>query len=240
MVLQHIAAVRQFSEELEVTYGRHAEAIKHVMIAYRPRLERIPHEACDSEMLQSVVTLNKDGEFLVGPWQARPAGRSRCQVQQVDVALFAYRSASLPSIVLDGQDHQPELRCLCCNQTPFSLDRTTEENPPSDNLEVLYEETDWVELNMHPLPEEVRVKLQNAISSLRRMQAQLVLTRVLEEPDRVRQELREWLGDQADAIDRCPQFVEVFTGKAPLASKVQSKPGRPNWFAIWLRLEQFK
>ena len=81
---------------------------------------------------------------------------------------------------------------------------------------------------MQPLPEEIRVKLQNAISSLRKTQAQLVLTRVLEEPSRVRQELREWLGDQADAIDRCPQFIEVFTGKAPLASKVQSKLGVPS------------
>ena len=179
-------------------------------------------------MLQSVVTLNKDGEFLVGPWHARPAGSSRRQVQQVNVALFAYRSASLPTIVPDGQDNQPEPNCLCCNQTPFTFNRTSEDNPPSDNLEVLYEETDWVGLNMQPLPEEVRVKLQNAISSLRRTQAQLVLTRVLEEPSRVRQELREWLGDQADAIDRCPQFIEVFTGKAPLASKVQSELGVPS------------
>ncbi|CAL1138301.1 unnamed protein product [Cladocopium goreaui] len=45
--------------------------------------------------------------------------------------------------------------------------------------------------------------------TIRLTQAQLVMTRVLEEPETVRQELAEWLGPQSSALDQPIQFLEV-------------------------------
>jgi hypothetical protein len=217
--------VAQFSQELAVIFGKDAKDITEVQIAYKPRLERIPKTAETEDMFQSVVTLNPEGEFYVTPWSIRPAGAFRCRVNQVSIAMFAHRPVPISAIAQES-DHKTEPCCFCCNQEIPHDPRTTEF--PHDDLEVLYEEVDWTEISTETVPEEVRQQLLDAISSLRKTQAQLVMNRVLEEPKQVRQELQQWLGPQAELIDQPVHFLEVFTGKAPLAKRVQDRLNTPS------------
>ena len=217
--------VAQFSQELAVIFGKDAKDITEVQIAYKPRLERIPKTAETEDMFQSVVTLNPEGEFHVTPWSIRPAGAFRCRVNQVSIAMFAHRPVPISAIAQES-DHKTEPYCFCCNQEIPHDPRTTEF--PHDDLEVLYEEVDWTEISTETVPEKVRQQLLDAISSLRKTQAQLVMNRVLEEPKQVRQELQQWLGPQAELIDQPVHFLEVFTGKAPLAKRVQDRLNTPS------------
>ena len=214
-----------FQDELYVIFGNSSTHITDAQIGYKPKLERIPRDAQTHEMYQSVVTLNPDGVFQVTPWTIRPAGVSRRRVDPVSIALFVHRPVN-SVIHQTGRDDKPELMCLCCSEDiPF--DQESDE-PDYDNLEILYEETDWTSIDSEPLPQEVQQQLLEAIESVRKTQAQLVMTRVLEEPRQVRDDLKKWLGPQAELLDKPVHFLEVFTGKAPLAKRVEQKLQAPS------------
>jgi len=211
-LFQHIAKntkngvvdVQRFQEELKTIYGISGSEVSHAMIAYKPKLERIPNIAADVEIQQSVLTLTPGGEFSVSPWSVRPAGSTRSRVPHVSIAMFAYRPVTAkPSEKPDSPqssdqmprslDHPAEPNCYCCSELEVGHEGHDGDSC-GDDIEVLYEEMDWLDINTKQLSKESQEKLLSAVSSLRRTQAQLVMTRVLEEPETVRQELAEWLG----------------------------------------------
>ena len=221
-----VVEISNFQSELNMLFGSVSGEITHAHVAYRPKLERLPAEASQHEMFQSKVTLSKDGHFSVEPWSIRPAGSFRSQVDPVSIALFVHRP-------VNHHDMEPKHdsnvavghRCYCCCEDIPESEMSTYEN--NGELEMLYERTDWTHVKTDPIPSDVREKLLDAISSLRKTQTQLVLARILEEPDQVRAELQEWLGPQGRHLEKGVQFLEVFTGKAPLAAKVEQKLGIP-------------
>ena len=222
-----VVEISNFQSELNMLFGSVSGEITHAHVAYRPKLERVPAEASQHEMFQSKVTLSKDGHFSVEPWSIRPAGSFRSQVDPVSIALFVHRP-------VNHHDMEPKHdsnvavghRCYCCCEDIPESEMSTYEN--NGELEMLYEQTDWTHVKTDPIPSDVREKLLDAISSLRKTQTQLVLARILEEPDQVRAELQEWLGPQGRHLEKGVQFLEVFTGKAPLAARVEQKLGIPS------------
>ena len=222
-----IVDVQKFQEEFKIIYGNSGLEVSHAMIAYKPKLERVPTELADGEIQQSILTLTREGEFSVSPWSIRPAGSTRCRVPHVSRAMFAYRPVtsemSAQPKATRSADRNAEPCCYCCNEVEH--DHGTHDNGDNgkDDLEMLYEEMDWLDINTEPIPKETQEMLLASMTSLRRTQAQLVMTRVHEEPEAVRRELSEWLGPQSTALDQNVQFLEVFTGKAPLAKRVEEK-----------------
>ena len=237
---QHIAKntkngvvdVVQHAADLKVLFGSESHRIEHAHVAYKPRLERVPKEAASQDLHQSVVSLSREGYLEVTPWSIRPAGAFRSRVNQMSIAMFAHmpvvpavESEQGPpkNVVAMCSPAQPT--CYCC-----SVDIPEDSNEPDvhGDIEALYEETDWTNVDTQSLEDDTRISLLNAIASLRKTRTQLVLSRILEQPKEVKKELKTWLGDQAHFLSQKIQFLEVFTGKAPLAARVENKLQTPS------------
>ena len=227
--LQHIAKntkrgmvdVAAMHEPLRTIFGKVFDEITHAFIAYRPRLERMPYVASEKDMLCSMVTLSKEGIFQELPWYLRPKGADRRGVQQTNLALFAYRESPAERAVPNQtEDHQ----CMCCCEHDSMLP-CSHSHEGSLGLEVMYEELDWIEPQKKLSTEGIEA-IKKGIQSLRKTSSQMLLTRVLSEPDAVERDLRAWLGPQADKLNEPVQMIEVFTGTAPLASQLEHESGQ--------------
>ena len=171
---QHIAKntkngvvdVQRFQEELKTIYGISGSEVSHAMIAYKPKLERIPNIAADVEIQQSVLTLTPEGEFSVSPWSVRPAGSTRSCVPHVSIAMFTYRPVTAkPSEKPDSPqsfdqmprslDHPAEPNCYCCSELEVGHEGHDGDSC-GDDIEVLYEEMDWLDINTKQLSKNPR------------------------------------------------------------------------------------
>ena len=228
-LLQHIAKntrqgivnLDRFRQDMIGLIGSRAAECTHAFIAYRPRLERIPIDAHEKPYLSCQVTLSSDGDFEVKPWSARPPGADRNRVPQTNLAMFAYIPLSEPA---PHRETVPDCHCLCCSEVVDSCMEVPK--PPMPELEQMYEETDWASLQPNELQPEQRQLLSDAIKSVRKVNTQLTLSKLYEDPDAVIQELRTWLGPQAKALDTPVHFIEVFTDKAPLGRAVSKHVGK--------------
>ena len=95
------------------------------------------------------------------------------------------------------------------------------------DLVALFEECNWVDLDVKQATSSSKGRIAHQVSEVSRVPFQLALAALREEPDRVQRELKEWLGPQYSALKSGKvDFVEVFTGKAPLSRIIdQSRPG---------------
>ena len=213
----------RFKTELEQLFGSKSEGIVHAIVAYRPRLERIPNDAATMSYQRSVASLTDDGKLHVQPRSTRQPGETRRSVSQVNVCLFVYAN---PEPAVESQlecakhfDHQ----CYCCRECDSEGEEVYLQND-GWSLETLYgESTDWNEAScMSPMTSEVQEKLQQGIQRLRKTYAQFITSRLQDDPQDVLQELSEWLGPQADRLHEPVSMIEVFTGKAPLSQRVEA------------------
>ena len=69
-------------------------------------------------------------------------------------------------------------------------------------------------------------RIKKNIRSIRKLNTQVILSRLHDEYDQVLDELRNWLGPQAPALDSPVHMIEVFTDHAPLARKVSERTGK--------------
>ena len=216
-----IVDIELYQKELHKIFGDNGKPFLHVFAAYRPRLERIPKEAQTMTFDRAVATLNETGDLHVTPWDVRIAGAMRRPVRQVSTALFAFQAesncATLPTESAEQVDAKPpEHTCYCCNdcdlegvsQQPFGT---------YSELEALYEEADWLEVQSKEVPPEATASLQKNIRPLRKINAQMILSRLAAEPEQVRSELQAWLGPQSAKLGPQVELIEVFTRKAPLS-----------------------
>ena len=224
--LQHVAKntkkgmvdIQEMKESLKTIFGGTTSAeITHAFIAYRPRLERIPIKAGEVDMLCSMVTLSKEGEYAEMPWFVRPKGAIRRGVQQVNLALFAYRESQPDSAVPKTTEEHP---CICCCEHD-AIQSSESHDCHVPGLEVLYEELDWSQPQNGKIPPEGIEAIKKGIQSLRKTSSQMLLSRVLSEPDVVERDLHAWLGPQAYELQQPVSMIEVFTDVAPLASQME-------------------
>eukprot|EP00438_Fugacium_kawagutii_P012099 Skav209448 [mRNA] locus=scaffold2199:144696:152896:- [translate_table: standard] len=221
--LQHIAKhtkrcvvdLKELRDSLRVLYGEDASQITHAFVAYRPRLERIPEVAQTNHMLCSRVTLTKNGVLDKHPWTWRNPGAIRREVEQTNLALFVFREPDTEPSVQTSQKEHP---CLCCNENDVNRPPKEQMN---DDIEALYEDVIWEEPRLKQLNKSQTDHLKHAIASLRKTSSQMVLSRLLSEPDAVEHELEQWLGDQAGKLRQSVVMIEVFTDVAPLSEKME-------------------
>ncbi|CAE7032082.1 GIP [Symbiodinium natans] len=102
----------------------------------------------------------------------------------------------------------------------LSAECVREDCPESRDLEALYEDVDWVQLQDASTESHSRALIARQVDSVCRVPFQLALSALREEPDRVKEELRDWLGDQFQVVQGGSQvdLIEVFAGKAPLSA----------------------
>ena len=104
---------------------------------------------------------------------------------------------------------------LCCSQEDS---RSTQQPDLDIPVEVLYEDTDWADLDKkEPLPRKTQKMLRKSIQSLRKASSRMTLSRLASDPSGVRADLQSWLGDQAHKLDQEVGLIEVFTGQANLS-----------------------
>eukprot|EP00435_Cladocopium_sp_Y103_P055859 s19_g18.t1 len=224
--LQHIAKhtkkglvdLEAMTKPLKTLFGECSHEIKYAFIAYRPKLERMPYSAESEEWLRSIVTLSSDGDFHMSPWAIRTPDPVRGGVAPTNLALFAYRKP----VCLTVQKPREEQPCLCCNDQDLEgVDISITGDNGGKDLEALYEEVDWVEPNLCQLSHQSADLIRQSIKSIKKTSSQLVLSRLLSEPDAVERELKAWLGDQAHKLNSQVELVEVFTDDAPLSIAVE-------------------
>ena len=230
----------KYSESLETIFGSNSSGLTSVLTAYKPRLERIPQEAATSSLYVSVVSLGVDGKLESAPWRLRPSGASRKPVHAMSVALFAFRSGEpVPSPAISADENSsrqspttsvianPSMsvapavnnQCYCCSSND-SIEFSDEETNGYDeniDIDVLYEDMDWTDIERKEINPESIDKIKNSIQSLRRISSRMTLSRILSNRDEVIKEVAEWLGKQAYKLKKRVGLVEVFTGKAPLS-----------------------
>ena len=164
------------------------------------------------------MTLTKDGEFHISPWANRPPSADRQGVTPTNLALFAYRDPACQAVPTQREEHV----CHCCIDCDLEGVDISHNGENGDmDLEALYEEVDWTEPNVSQLPQENADLIRKNIQSLRKTSSQLVLSRILSEPDAVERDLRAWLGSQAHKLDEHVELLEVFTDVAPLSKMVE-------------------
>ena len=114
----------------------------------------------------------------------------------------------------DDSSEASESEMDCCASGPGAA--------PGSDLVALFEKCNWVDLDVKQAPSSSKSRIAHQVSALGRVPFQLA-----EEPDRVQRELKEWLGPQYKTPSNGKvDFVEVFTGTAPLspsASLVQER-----------------
>ena len=225
--LQHIAKntkkgqvdVKAMKDSLQRIFGDCVDEIAHAYVAYRPRLERIPYSAASESWSSSIVTLSEKGEFHVSPWAIREPCAERRGVHQTNLALFAYRK-SVTDHVPDPEEHL----CWCCNCCDSE---GVENNPQSHDvdIEVLYEDVDWLEPDASKLDNRSKDVIKTCIQSIKKTSAQMSLSRLLSEPDAVERDLKQWLGPQSHKLNSTVELVEVFTDHAPLSAMIERWTG---------------
>ena len=212
--------ISKFDKELNSIFGGDNKGINFAAVAYHPKKERIPTTAGLTEFQVSVASLNKNGVFAVSPWRTRPASDERCPVNPMDVAIFAFCLPEQTSqSASDCADQGPT--CFCCSQE----DSQSTQQPDLDiPVEVLYEDTDWVDLDkQEPLPRKTQKMLRKSIQSLRKASSRMTLSRLASDPSGVRADLQSWLGDQAYKLDQKVGLIEVFTGQANLSKTFEDR-----------------
>ena len=230
--LQHMKNTRQgivnmsrFHEELKIVFGDRAHECKQCFVAYRPRLERIPEDAMHQPYLRAVATLSTEGILEISPWIHRAPGRERQRVGQTNVAVYAFIPVEQPPPP-EPHPEQDHPACLCCSEhcVEGEINMVKDYNP---NLQTVYEETDWVDVGQKPINKPTTHKLLGQIGSLRQVNAKLILSRMSQEKHVIKEELRDWLKDQAWKLDADVSMIEVFTGKAPLSKHVHQATNKP-------------
>ena len=123
----------------------------------------------------------------------------------MSVAIFAFRVPDQPkefaNEMAEPRSDEPcrdEPACFCCNEH----DDVT---PPDKGIDIpvesLYEEISWVELeDQKPLPAESAKSLLKSIGSIRKASLRMMLSRLATQPDKVKAELKQWLGDQVHVL----------------------------------------
>ena len=211
--LQHIAKhtkkglvdLEAMNIRLKTLFGTCSQEIKYAFIAYRPKLERMPYSAESEEWLRSIVTLSSDGEFNMSPWAIRSPDAVRGGVAPTNLALFAYRKP----VCLTVQNPREEQQCWCCNDQDLEgVDISINGDNGGKDLEALYEEVDWLEPNLCQLSHKSADLIRQSIKSVKKTSSQLVLSRLLSEPDAVERELKAWLGDQAHKLNSPVELVK--------------------------------
>ena len=228
--------IEKFLDPLKTIFGENSPNLSTVLVAYKPKLERIPEIASRESIYVSVISLATDGRLEKSPWKLRPSGASRKPVHAMSVALFAFlngepapspahsadESSSEPSpstsvMVQPSTSVAPAARetCYCCspkNQDEPAIDEDGNHNDV--DLDVLYEDIDWTDLETKELSKESIDNIKNSIQSLRRISSRMTLSRILSERDKVISEVATWLGPQAYKLNKRVGLIEVFTGKA--------------------------
>ena len=158
-------------------------------------MERIPYSAATETWLRAIVTLSNDGQFHQSPWALRESGPERKGVTPTNLALFAYRNPTADHVPKTTEEHL----CWCCND----CDLEGGDNPNKSDgisIEALYEEVDWVEPDTNKINPESANLIRSCIQSLKKTSVQMLLSRVLSEPDAVEHDLKQWLGPQAHRV----------------------------------------
>ena len=192
--LQHIAKNTKkgmvdligMKDSLKIIFGEDSHEIKHAYVAYRPRLERIPYSAATETWVRAIVTLSNDGQFHQSPWALRESGPERKGVTPTNLALFAYRNPTADHVPKTTEEHL----CWCCND----CDLEGGDNPNKSDgisIEALYEEVDWVEPDTNKINPESANLIRSCIQSLKKTSVQMLLSRVLSEPDVVERDLKQ-------------------------------------------------
>jgi len=179
-------------------------------------LERIPYSAATETWVRAIVTLSNDGQFHQSPWALRESGPERKGVTPTNLALFAYRNPTADHVPKTTEEHL----CWCCND----CDLEGGDNPNKSDgisIEALYEEVDWVEPDTNKINPESANLIRSCIQSLKKTSVQMLLSRVLSEPDVVERDLKQWLGPQAHKLSKRVDLIEVFTDVAPLSKTVE-------------------
>ena len=65
------------------------------LLAYRPRLERIPEDAEKQPYLRSIATQTSEGDMSIQPWNTRAAGSEKASVVQTNIGLTLRMPLSL-------------------------------------------------------------------------------------------------------------------------------------------------
>eukprot|EP00435_Cladocopium_sp_Y103_P065222 s43_g27.t1 len=217
-----IVDLAKHKDDLIQIYGAVGSQIEHAFVGYKPKLERIPHDVENKEYLVSVVSLDKDKTFNVSPWQIRPSGVQRRPVSPMPVALFCFRAPEQTACAKQPSPDQQPI-CMCCSEHDAGDTQSPDTEIP---LETLYEESDWVDVGHNSLPSHSRDAIRNAIKQLRTTSIRVAISQLADDPDSVRTELAEWLGDQSAALDTRVGLIEVFTGHAPLSQLYEQTTGK--------------
>ena len=231
--LQHIVKntrkgvvnVERFRSELITIFGKKGQEICHAFVAYRPRLERMPPDADTNPYLRSVASLTEDGVFHVSPWGTRNAGAVRRPVSQVNICLFAFVAEADPSPEHTCSERHHDHTCFCCRECDSEGDNLSdnhEEKTEEVDTEILYgDDVDWTDVSRQSLSKSEQNLLRESIKKLRSTYGQFLMTRLMGDRSKVVEELTEWLGPQAAKLKEQVSMIEVFTGAAPLAAKVE-------------------
>ena len=227
-----IVDLGSFQDETNLIFDcENSGQICHVFVAYRPRLERIPKDADKTDYECAVAILNKDGTFHRSEWQHRAANAVKSKVGPADMALFAFRTPkseepadSCPEVHRLDEEEEHEVSLT----QPGTFDEETDHEVslnqsavPDTSLETLYEETDWLDVDMKPVPQKSALVLEKSLRSVTRLGHRLTLSRLQSDKAKVEQELKEWLGPQAYKLQERVGLIEVFTGEAPLSDKFE-------------------
>ena len=216
-----VVDIVRHKDDLVQIYGASGNQIEHAFVGYKPKLERIPHDVENKEYLVSIVSLDKDKTFNVSPWQVRPSGVQRRPVSPMPVALFCFRAPE-PAVCADDSSPDQQPICMCCCECDAGDTQSPDGEIP---LETLYEESDWVDVG-HSLPSHSRDAIRKAIQQLRKTSIRVAISQLADDPDSVRAELADWLGDQSAVLDTKVGLVEVFTGHAPLSQLYEQTTGK--------------
>lgn len=172
-----VVNINRFQKELEIIHGGKDKQIVHALVAYKPRIERIPADANTVAYQRSVATLSTDGQFLVQPWNTRLAGEVRRLVTQVNGCMFAYIA---PESTEPGQpvtDHHHDHTCFCCRECDSEGDDVCFQDGGDDgwSMEAVYgESTNWTDVpKMQAMSPESPEKLKAGIQKLRKLMPSL-------------------------------------------------------------------
>ena len=225
-LLQHIVKntrkgivnVDRFREELVTIFGSIGHDITSAFVAYKPRLERIPPEASTHHLMQSIATFTNEGE-----WSQRNAGETRRRVTQVNVALYVYAPTSTNEIGVADHSQQVDRQCWCCRDSGNDQEEACITQVDAEvSTEVLYdEETDWVGVGSQQMSDNTHQQLRDSIGRLRKTYSQFILSRLDGDVESLKEELSQWLGEQAPLLEQPIRMIEVFTGQAPLSQQVE-------------------
>ena len=230
-----VVDVSSLQNELQGLFGPEVCA---ALCAYRPKFERIPEQAHTHQLQRAVATLTPKGSLTVTAWEDRPAGKRRQAYEADGTCIFAFRPfrrshtspspqeppasnhPSLPQIPEPNSIPEPAEPAPTLQAETLSAECVREDCPESRDLEALYEDVDWVQLQDASTESHSRALIARQVDSVCRVPFQLALSALREEPDRVKEELRDWLGDQFQVVQGGSQvdLIEVFAGKAPLSA----------------------